>query len=39
VTLNGDDTISMTDSLGMNGEPRKWREVRPFVAEVGGRIC
>jgi len=37
VTLNGDDTISMTDSLGMNGEPRKWREVRPFVwREVGG---
>ena len=37
VTLNSDDTISMTDSLGLNGEPRKWREVRPFVwQEVGG---
>ena len=37
VTLNSDDTISMADSLGLNGEPRKWREVRPFVwREVGG---
>jgi hypothetical protein len=36
VTLNSDDTISMTDSLGMNGEPRRWREIRPFVwREVG----
>ena len=37
VALNSDDTISMVDSLGLNGEPRKWREVRPFVwREVGG---
>jgi CubicO group peptidase (beta-lactamase class C family) len=37
VTLNSDDSISMADSLGLNGEPRKWREVKPFVwREVGG---
>jgi len=37
VTLNYDDTISATDMLDLNGEPRRWREVRPFVwREVGG---
>jgi len=38
VTLNGDDTVSIGDFLALNGEPRKWREVRPFVwREVGGQ--
>jgi CubicO group peptidase (beta-lactamase class C family) len=37
VTLNDDNTISVGDYVGLNGEPRKWREARPFVwREVGG---
>ncbi|MEI9931289.1 MAG: serine hydrolase domain-containing protein [Rhizomicrobium sp.] len=37
VMLNNDDTISIADALVLNGEPRRWREVKPFVwREVGG---
>lgn len=37
VTLNDDGTISVDDVLALNGEPRRWREVRPFTwREVGG---
>ena len=37
VTLNGDGTVSVDDMLALNGEPRRWREVRPFTwREVGG---
>ncbi|HEX3810351.1 MAG TPA: serine hydrolase domain-containing protein [Rhizomicrobium sp.] len=31
VSLNDDGTISLNDSNGLNGEPRKWREIKPFV--------
>ncbi|MBV9991445.1 MAG: beta-lactamase family protein [Alphaproteobacteria bacterium] len=38
VALNDDDTISVGDFPALNGEPRKWREVRPYVwREVGGQ--
>jgi len=37
VTLNGDGTLSVAKFLALNGEPRRWREVKPFVwREVGG---
>ena len=37
VTLNDDGTVSVDDTLGLNGEPRRWREVKPFAwREVGG---
>jgi len=37
VSLNDDGTLSVADLDGLNGEPRRWREVRPFVwREVGG---
>ncbi|MBV9692710.1 MAG: hypothetical protein JO261_03315, partial [Alphaproteobacteria bacterium] len=37
VTLNDDGTISVSPFLALNGEPRRWREVKPFVwREVGG---
>jgi CubicO group peptidase (beta-lactamase class C family) len=37
VTLNDDGTLGVNDLLGLNGEPRRWREVKPFVwREVGG---
>ncbi len=37
VSLNADDTVAIGDFLALNGEPRKWREVQPFVwREVGG---
>lgn len=38
VTLNDDDTLSTNGFNGLNGEPVRWREVRPLVwREVGGR--
>jgi CubicO group peptidase (beta-lactamase class C family) len=38
VTLNDDDTVSVGDFPALNGEPRKWREVKPYVwREVGGQ--
>jgi len=37
VTLNDDGTIGTPDFAALNGEPRRWREVKPFVwREVGG---
>ncbi|HWA88409.1 MAG TPA: serine hydrolase domain-containing protein [Rhizomicrobium sp.] len=37
MVLNSDDTIGTADVAALNGEPRKWREVQPFVwREVGG---
>lgn len=37
VVVNSDDTISVTDILNLNGEPRRWREVKPLAwREVGG---
>jgi CubicO group peptidase (beta-lactamase class C family) len=38
VTANPDSTISMSLLDGLNGEPKKWREVSPFVwREVDGK--
>jgi CubicO group peptidase (beta-lactamase class C family) len=37
VSLNDDGTLSAADFKALNGEPRRWREVKPFVwREVGG---
>jgi CubicO group peptidase (beta-lactamase class C family) len=37
VVLNDDGTIGAADLAGLNGEARRWREVKPFVwREVGG---
>jgi hypothetical protein len=37
VTLNDDGTIGTADFLALNGEPRRWREVKPFVwREIDG---
>jgi CubicO group peptidase (beta-lactamase class C family) len=37
VTLNGDDTISVARSKGLDGKPKKWREIAPFLwQQVGG---
>jgi len=37
VTLNDDGTLSVAKFLALNGQPRRWREVKPFVwREVGG---
>jgi CubicO group peptidase (beta-lactamase class C family) len=37
VTLNPDDTISVSSLQDFGGAPKKWREVEPFVwREVGG---
>jgi hypothetical protein len=37
VSLNDDGTLSVADMNGLNGEPRRWREVKSFVwREVGG---
>jgi CubicO group peptidase (beta-lactamase class C family) len=37
MALNDDDTIGAADVAGLNGEPRRWREVKPFLwREVGG---
>ncbi|HEX8233660.1 MAG TPA: serine hydrolase domain-containing protein [Caulobacteraceae bacterium] len=34
---NGDGTISVADLKGLNGQPKKWREIAPFLwQEVGG---
>lgn len=38
VSLNDDGTLSVADDLSLNGQPRKWREVAPFVwREVNGK--
>lgn len=38
VSLNDDDTIGVDEFPALNGEPRRWREVKPFVwREVGGQ--
>jgi CubicO group peptidase (beta-lactamase class C family) len=37
VSLNADGTLSVAGINALNGEPRRWREVKPFVwREVGG---
>jgi CubicO group peptidase (beta-lactamase class C family) len=37
VSLNDDNTLSVADMNGLNGEARRWREVKPFVwRETGG---
>ena len=37
LTLNDDDTISLSTLLGFNGQPKHWREVTPYVwREVNG---
>jgi CubicO group peptidase (beta-lactamase class C family) len=37
VSVNADGTISADQFVALNGEPYKWREVKPFVwREVGG---
>ena len=37
VSVNDDGTLSVDDLHGLNGEPLKWREVRPFIwREVNG---
>ena len=38
VSLNDDGTLSIDDDVSLNGQPRKWREVAPFVwREVNGK--
>jgi CubicO group peptidase (beta-lactamase class C family) len=38
VTVNPDTTISLQFLTGLNGEPKRWREIRPFVwQESGGK--
>lgn len=38
VRVHPDDTISISIFQGLNGQPRKWREISPFVwAEVDGK--
>jgi len=38
VGTNPDGTISVSILRGLNGEPKSWREIAPFVwAEVGGK--
>jgi hypothetical protein len=38
VTVNEDTTISLSLLTGLNGEPKRWREISPFVwREVDGK--
>jgi hypothetical protein len=38
ITANEDGTITVPSLTGLNGEPKRWREVGPFVwREVGGK--
>jgi CubicO group peptidase (beta-lactamase class C family) len=38
VTVNSDTTISMPYLTGLNGEPKRWRETRPYIwREVDGK--
>jgi CubicO group peptidase (beta-lactamase class C family) len=38
ITANDDGTITVPSLTGLNGEPKRWREVGPFVwRELGGK--